>query len=138
MKKILLLLAIVLPLVFAGCSKDDKDPAFDYEISLLHGKWRVTHVMQSDGEYLDVTTSLAERVFKPTYATFNADGSYTGTGEFGDGSGTFKAIGKTITTYVNGSEYLKYDVVSLNGTNAELTMRETGQSATLKIKVAKQ
>lgn len=137
MNKALLLLAVILPLLFAGCSKDE-DPSFDYDVTLLHGKWRVTHVMQSSGTYLDVTTYVGQLVFKPTYATFNADGSYSGSGEFGTGSGTYTAIGKTITTFVSGKEYLKYDVVSLTGTTAELVMSETGSTSTIKVKVTKQ
>lgn len=93
---------------------------------------------ESSGTYLDVTTTIAQTVFKPTYATFNADGTYYGSGEFGTGSGTYTAIGKTITTFVSGQEYLKYDVVSLTGTTAELVMSETGSTSTIKIKVAKQ
>ncbi len=125
-------------LLFFGCSKDDKIGAFDYDINLLYGKWRITHVEQNDGTYLNVSSTLAEQYFKPTYATFNSNGSYSGSGEFGSGLGIYKAEGKTITTYINGQEYLLYDVLMLSGTNAELKMYEKGSSASVKIKVVKQ
>ena len=137
MKKLILLSLAVCMLAFAGCSKDD-EPKFDYDLALLYGKWRITHVMQNTGNYLDVTTTVAEQVFNPTYATFNSDGTYSGSGEFGNGSGTYKTAGKTIITYVGGEEYLWYDVLSLTGTNAELKMYEKGDDASILIKVEKQ
>jgi hypothetical protein len=136
MKKAVFLL-LMIATILSGCSKDE-NTSFDFDINLLYGTWRVTHVMQSNGTYFDVTTNVGESVFEPTYAIFNADGSYSGSGEFGTGSGTYTAIGKTITTFVSGKEYLKYDVVSLTGTTAELIMSETGSTSTLKIKVTKQ
>jgi len=135
MKKILFcLMALVM---MAGCSKED-EPTFNYDLDILIGTWRVTHVMQDNGAYLDVTTTIAEMVFEPTYATFNADGTYYGSGEFGTGSGTYKAVGNTIITYVGGEEYLKYDVLSLNVDQCELKMYQTGEESSIKIKCKKQ
>lgn len=140
MKRFLLsMLAVALvACTFSSCSKDDDEPKFDYPMETLVGKWRITHVEQKDGSMFDVTTAIAEKVFKPTYATFNTDGTYSGSGEFGNGSGTFKAIGKTITCYVSGKEYLKYDVLSLSGTQCELKMYETGSDSSIKIRCKKQ
>lgn len=127
-------IALACMLALAGCSKEE-GTGFDYDVNLLYGKWRVTHVMQNTGSYLDVTTSVAESVFEPTYATFNSDGTYSGSGEFGNGSGTYKAVGKTIVTYIGGEEYLRYNIVSLSGTKAELEMYENdAPSETLSIK----
>lgn len=72
-----------LVITLGGCSKDKKKNGFDYPIETLYGTWRVTHVEQKDGTMFDVTTPIAEKVFKPTYATFNADGTYSGHGAFG-------------------------------------------------------
>lgn len=139
MKKTLfpLLLVVVLPMLFIGCSNHNQ-PTFDYDIKILHGKWRITHVEQKDGSMFDVTTAIAEKVFKPTYATFNQDGTYTGIGAFGYGSGTYTAIGKTITTFISGEQYLKYNVVSLTESRAELIMSQTGSTSTMNLIVQKQ
>jgi len=136
MKKVILLLA-VLAGMFAGCSKDD-DEGFNYDINLLIGEWRVTHVEQKDGSMFNVTSSIAESVFAPTYATFNSNGTYSGRGSFGTGSGTYTATGNTIITYIGGEEYLRYDVLALNGTECTLKMYEKGDNASIKIICKKQ
>ncbi len=136
MKKFLLL--FVFATLIISCSDDEDTPSFNYDMESLYGKWRVTHIQRSTGAYFDITTSVAEQTFEPTYATFNSDGSYTGEGYFGDGTGTYKAVENTITTYVDGSEYIKYDVVSFSDTTATLTMSMTGSDSELNIKVKKQ
>lgn len=90
---------------FSSCSKDNGEPKFDYPMEMLIGKWRITYMELKDGSMFDVTTAIAEKVFEPMYATFNTDGTYLGSGGFGNGSGTFSAIGKTITSYVSGEEF---------------------------------
>lgn len=141
MNKFLITAIAIIGMVFAfsGCSKDDEPQnGFDYPLEMLYGTWRVTHVEQKDGTMFDVTTSVAEMVFKPTYATFNVDGTYSGRGYFGNGSGTYKALGKTITCFIDGTEYLKYDVLSLSGTQCELKMYESGSTSSIKIRCKKQ
>ncbi len=135
MKKVLFIVLAVLPILFSSCEKDS--PKFDYDMNLLYGKWRVTSIY-IDGSYFDITTYSAQSVFGKTYAMFNSNGTYSGEGYFGNGSGTYSAEGKTVTTFISGKEYLKYQVVSLTGTNAELIMSETSSSETTKIKVQKQ
>lgn len=137
MKKYLFAL-LVCVMAFAGCSKDDETPKFNYDLETLYGTWRVTEVQQKDGSFFDVTTSVAEMVFEPTYATFNENGTYSGRGEFGTGSGTYKAEGNTIYTYVEGVEYLRYEVKSLSGEKCHLVMKKQGSSSTLEIKCTKQ
>lgn len=139
MKKLLLSMSLLLGMVVAlsGCKKDEPN-TFDYPLETLYGTWRITHVEQKNGSMLDVTTPLAENVFKPTYATFNSDGTYSGRGYFGNGSGTYKAQGKTITCYIGGSEYVKYDVLSLSGQECELKMMITGNNTSSKIRCKKQ
>ena len=137
MKKFLLTTVAIVGMVFAfsACSKDD---VFDYPLETLYGTWRVTHVEQKDGSMFDVTTSFAKMVFKPTYITFNTNGTYSARGFFGDGSGTYKAKGKTITCFIDGTEYLKCDILSLSGTQCELKMYESGSSSSIKIRWEKQ
>ena len=119
MRKSFLLLASIMMLSLIGCSKDEVSK-FDYDINLIVGKWRVTHIPNKDGSYLDVTTHIAESVFKPTYITFTADGKYSGVGQFGEGKGTYKTKGKVITTYLDGVEkYLSFEIISLSNTNCE-------------------
>lgn len=138
MKRILFV-TLCLVMVLSGCSKDD-DQSFDYDIDLLVGKWRVTHIEsdERDGTYLNVIDEPGASLFEPTYATFNSNGTYSGEGFFGNGSGTYSTSGKTIITYIEGSEYLRYDVLTLSGTNAELKMYESKGSNSIKIKCKKQ
>lgn len=138
MKRTIFILIALIAAIFSGCSKKDDGPKFNYDINTLYGKWRVTEVQQKDGSFFDVTTSIAETVFKPTYATFNENGTYSGSGAFGNGSGTYKAEGNTIYTYVEGVEYLRYEVKSLSGNKCHLVMKEKDSSSTLEIKCTKQ
>lgn len=45
MKKYLFAL-LVCVMAFAGCSKDDETPKFNYDLETLYGTWRVTEVQQ--------------------------------------------------------------------------------------------
>ena len=128
MKRILFLLAIALPLMFSSCSKDD-EPKFDYDINKVYGTWEVYEVNTGSG-YI---TWLLEK----TSATFKSDGSYVGKGYFGNGTGTYKTEGKTITCYVSGKEYLKYDIINLAENTCELRMYITESEEDIKIKCKK-
>lgn len=46
--------------------------------------------------------------------------------------------GKTITCFVDGKEYIKYDVLDLNGNKCELRMYMTGSDENIKIKCVKE
>lgn len=50
----------------------------------------------------------------------------------------YTAEGKTITCFVGGKEYLKYDVLKLNGNKCELRMYMTGNDEDIKIKCVKE
>jgi hypothetical protein len=133
MKRVIFILA-VLPLLFAGCSKDEEPAKFDYDLNLLYGEWRVSHIWSADGDYVDVTSGFMLLIFEPTYATFNPNGTYSGSGHYGDGSGTYTAVGKTITTYISGQEFVKYDVIGLSGSTCELRMYGSGYNTKIKCK----
>lgn len=136
MKKVFLFFVLtVVSFVFVGCSSDDDDNGFDYDVNMLIGKWQITEI-QMDGKYVDVTKPPYYPTIPSTYATFKTDGSYYGSGYFGTGSGTYKTKGKRITCYVEGTEYARYDVLSLSGSECELNMSMEGNS--LKIKCKKQ
>lgn len=130
MKKLLFVMAMILPMfVFVACSNEDESK-FDYDIDLLVGTWVVTEVDLGNG-YMDW---MLER----TSATFNANGTYSGRGYFGNGNGTYKAEGKTIITYVNDKEYIRYDVMQLSGNTCELRMYMTGSDDDIMLKCRKE
>lgn len=130
MKRILLLFAAVVCVAFVGCSKDDGNDGFKYG-DAIYGTWDVTHV-KSDGSWIDITSPLFSKY--QASATFNADGTYSGSGYFGTGSGTYKASGNTIVCYISGSEYARYDVRSLSDNVAEMTMTMAGSSVDIRCK----
>lgn len=130
MKKLLLFLSIAI-LAFSGCSKDEGVDLgkFDYDTEIIFGTWQITHTISQSGtewEWSEASTT----------ATFNRDGSYSGKGYFGNGTGTYKLSGKTITCYVEGSEYMKYTVVSFGDANTTciLDMSAGGESLRIKCK----
>lgn len=135
MKKFLsmTLLLTAMFLTFSSCSNDDDDE-FDFPMETLYGTWEGTSI-NTDGSWTDITeypfTSFAFSI------KFNSDGTYTGRGYFGNGSGTYTAKGKTIITYVNGKEYFRYEVKSLSGNIAELSMTVDGSKDAIDIKVRK-
>lgn len=128
MKKILFLLAMLPMFVFSACSDDDD---FDYPMETLYGTWDVTDV-KVEGKWYDVTTYPYTRFGMSI--SFKSDGSFYGRGYLGNGSGTYKASGNTIVTYLDGEEYIRYTVKSLSGDNAELTMSMDGESLVLRLK----
>lgn len=128
MKKILLLFAAVAAVAFTGCSKDDEN-SFKYGMDAIYGKWTSTAI-KSDGNWIDVSDPLFAKY--RVSATFNSDGTYYGEGALGTGSGTYKAKGDTITTYVDGKEYGRYKIHSLSNNLAEMTITIDGESIDIK------
>ena len=134
MKKLtfMMLLASFFTLCVTSCSKDDDD-SFAYPMEQLYGKWKAVEI-KVDGKWYDVT--------KYPYTRFGMDitiyecGKFYGSGYLGNGSGTYTVSGKNITTYVSGKEYAVYTVNSLNGNEADLTLRMG--SETLQMKAKKQ
>ena len=134
MKKltIMMLLAAFFTLCVTSCSKDDDD-SFAYPMEQLYGKWKAVEI-KVDGRWYDVTKYPYTRFGMDI--TFYENGKFYGSGYLGNGSGTYTVSGKTITTYVNGEEYAVYTVNSLNGNEADLTLRMG--SETLQMKAKKQ
>lgn len=125
-------LLAMLSLCVTSCSKDDEDD-FAYPMEQLYGKWKAT-VLKIDGSWYDVTRYPYTRF--GMNITFYEDGTFYGSGYLGNGSGTYKVSGKTITTYVSGKEYAVYTINSLSGNKADLILRMG--SETLQMKVEKQ
>ena len=130
MKKLIIMLAAMLPLfAFVGCSDDeDNGVMIPEEMQYIIGTWVLTDVDTGN------TGGYVEWPMEDTKATFNEDGSYSAEGYFGDGSGTYTLEGNTITCFVGGEEYMKYKIIELKENNCELEMYAPGSSDVLKIK----
>lgn len=114
----LVLMTFVLSVTITSCSNDDADNVSSALQSEICGTWRLTSIVNDDGTLTDLTTFRGEYLFKPTYAKFNSDGTYSGWGYFGNGSGTYQVKGYTVYTYVDGKEYLKYQIINVSETPA--------------------
>lgn len=121
----LLLTFVVATVAFVSCSNDDDDNQYNSDIV---GTWKITEVkMSQSGSYIDWP-------FKTTYASFKSDGTYYGSGYFGNGSGTWSIKGNTVNTYVGGELYASYEVISVTSTTSELKMSMDGESIWIKCK----
>lgn len=119
MKKTLLLLFAIFAIALVGCS-DDKDN--EYKESII-GTWELTE-MNINGKWIPM--------IKPTYATFNNDGTYSGRGYFGNGKGTYDISGKTVICYIGGNEYVRYEIIDLSSTTCTLKMIMDGSNINIK------
>lgn len=132
MKKILSILTIVAVTMcafsFVSCSSDDDDNLSTADVV---GTWMTTSV-QIDGKWVDLTSSLYES--QRAYANFKSDGTYVGWGSLGNGSGTWKLEGRTLTTYVSGKVYITYSNIVLNGSEMSGTMSQGSTSMNFKAK----
>lgn len=123
----MLLFATIL-LSSSACSSDKDEP--DDIKSQMIGTWDATAVKYDDGNWLDITNypQMALSI------TFNKDGSYSGRGALGNGSGTYKVSGKTIKTYIDGELYATYYIKTLSGNYAELSLTMGNSSIDIKAK----
>lgn len=96
----------------------------------LCGTWEGIAVKTESG-WTDITSPIFSKL--QFSITFHSDGTYYGKGYFGTGSGTYKAFGKTIETYVSGELYYTYHVNSMTSTQAELTMSAKGSSMEIRV-----
>ena len=120
-----MLTLVVATVAFVSCSNDDDDNQYNSDIV---GTWKITEVKTSQsGSYIDWP-------FKTTYATFKSDGTYYGSGYFGNGSGTWSIKGNTLNTYVGGELYASYEIISVTSTTSELKMSMDGESIWIKCK----
>ncbi|KWW29447.1 MAG: Uncharacterized protein AUK63_1358 [bacterium P3] len=136
-KKIMMLFFASAVVLLTGCEKENEnDSKFNYPMEMLYGKWKLTQLKTSvNGSYIDCWLLGIQS----TYATFHEDGKYYGSGYFGSGYGTYMAEGNTITTYVSGSVYYIYTVISLtNNGRAELKMSTADGSSSVWIICEKQ
>lgn len=127
-----LLLVLCLALCAISCSKDDDK--FDYPMDTIYGSWEGVAI-KSDGKWIDITEYPYTKF--EFSVKFNPDGTYYGKGYFGTGSGTYKAEGSTIHTYVDGKDYAQYHIKSLSDNLAELTMTVEGESIDIRVQKKK-
>lgn len=120
-KTFLMVLISALSLLAISCSKSDSD---SIEKQII-GTWDAVQCKTSSGTWIEIPTRLS------LSATFKSDGTYTGRGALGNGSGTYTVSGHTIKTYVDGTLYLTYYVNSISGTQAELTISSGSSSMTI-------
>lgn len=120
MKKTLFMLFAILSVALASCSDDDDNN--EYKEAII-GKWELTQIEFGGG-----WTSMP----RPAYATFNSDGTYSGRGYFGNGSGTYKISGNTIICYIEGEEYVRYDIIELKSNTCILNMKIGSESFKIK------
>lgn len=125
--KILFILMVgLLALAFQGCSKDDDGLSNDDIV----GTWKFTEVSTNG-------TNFIKWPYQSTGATFRSDGTYRGFGYFGTGSGTWKKKGKSIITYIDGKEYLRYEVKEQTSASATLVISMTGSDASIWVRCVK-
>lgn len=126
------LFAVLMCVNFASCSDSDED---EFELTgpyatKIIGTWEITHL--GDGRVWIPWTNTR------TTATFNSDGTYSGRGYFGTGTGRFELSNSHITCYIEGEVFMQYDIVSVEGDVAVLTMYPESSSDKLTIKCEKQ
>lgn len=127
MKKVFSMMSLLVMLNFCmtSCSKDDVDlGSFDYPTDELFGKWNASTI--------HIKGSLSWIIVEnyPRYKmsiTFNSDGTFSGEGYLGNGSGTYRLYGKTITTYIDGKVYITYTVNDLSSGVANITATMGGE-----------
>jgi len=128
MKKIfsMMFLLAMLNFCMTSCSKDDVNlGSFDYPTDELFGTWNAS-VIHVKGSLRWIVVENYPR-YKMSI-TFNSDGTFSGEGYFGNGSGTYRLYGKTITTYIDGKVYITYTVNELSSGVADITLTKGGES----------
>lgn len=128
-----MLLFATIMFALPGCSSDDDDSNNEIKENIV-GTWKAKEV-KIDNSWIDVTKYPYTKF--GMQATFYNDGTYYGSGYFGNGSGTYKIKGQTIETYIEGELYFSYKVKTMTNSAAEVTMSEPGSSSTLNVRLTK-
>ena len=143
MKQLLLIIPLLTLLtscdinIYTGDKKEDvptiedkpTEPLFQRED--LYGTWKVTKAKFAEDAI------MTEWEYEDTYATFKENGLYEGKGHWGNGEGTYSVSGNTITTYISNAPYITYNVISLNGTDAEIKATIVASSQSIWIQCEK-
>lgn len=117
---------ILAAFAFMACSSDDDDSEDGLSKSDIVGTWTLTEVKTTEnGTYVSWP-------YETTLASFNANGTYYGTGYFGTGRGTWSKKGNVVNTYFDGQLYVSYQIISVNSNHAEMKMTIDGSSIWIK------
>ncbi len=131
-KTIAYLFAMIIALNAQSCGSDNDNNEPDQPTKNdIVGTWKLYAISTDDG------ASFSNWPFETTSATFKGDGSYSGKGYFGNGSGTWKQNGKTVITYVKGEEFYRYAINSLTSSTCTLTMSQESSKASILVKCVK-
>ncbi len=122
-----MLLLATLVIALPSCS-DDKDEPNNLKEQII-GTWDATAVLIY-GEWIDITN----RPNLALSATFRKNGTYYGEGALGDGGGTYKISGNTVTTYIDNELFATYTVKTISGNKAEVTMSMGTDKLELRLK----
>ncbi len=124
----LFLLVSLFALPIQSCKSDKNDEPAKNDII---GTWKLIEVSTNAG------VTFTSWPFMTTTATFNDNGTYSGEGYFGNGSGTWKQSGNMIITYVDGTEFYRYEVKELTSSTCTLIMSSNKTETTIWIKCIK-
>lgn len=132
MKKLLTYSILAIFCLFVlSCGKDNgtEDPKNSFTLNRedIIGCWKVTQAKYDEG------AKMTPWAFEDTYATFEENGLYKGEGYFGKGEGTYSVSGNVITTKVDNTPYIVYEVTGFNEDKSEANLIATLQSNQMKI-----
>lgn len=138
---------LMISALFVSCSKGSDsnelpsnivNPSFDVE--QLYGTWKMDKASTDDVTYIDFDTFAKVKYgySGSTTATFNKGTTYSGSGLFGNGSGTYDVNRNVITTYIDGKILYMYKVISLSNGQCKLIMSDTKSTTVLYFKCVKQ
>ncbi len=135
MKKIFSVMLLIATIFMAlpGCSDEENENNEPNGIiqDNITGTWEGTAV-KIEGKWIDISNS-ANTLHWAFTATFNDDGTYNGTGTFGNGNGTYKIFGRVIETYVDGKLFLKYEVRGITNDTAEFTIVKDNSTVDVRV-----
>lgn len=132
------LLALMLSLGFASCGSDDDDENGGNDVSLKEqviGTWELSEIYTANG-----WEAAAAAGWERTTATFGTNGSYKGTGQLGNGEGTYTVQGQDIVCtvkYTNATVTLKYRFEQLQGKTATVSLT-MADGTTYRVRAIKQ
>lgn len=109
-------------------SCDNDDDGLSKET--IVGTWKMTDV-EVNGTWYDVSSGFYGSIFGASIS-FYSNGTYYGKGALGNGWGTWKKSGKTITTYVDGEVYIVYKVSSCTETKMTGSLKQGSTSMNFK------
>jgi heat shock protein HslJ len=155
MRKLFLVLTVALiGLCVASCSSSsDNENAVDettqksfitnpsFNVSYLFGTWKIDKASADGGKSFVEFDEFVKSKYgftKSTTATFKRDGTYSGSGYFGDGTGNYTINQNTITTYIGGVEYYSYRVISYSEKTCDLQISSKSSTAVLVLRCVKQ